>query len=83
MYRMQTFLLSPFPQLCHMPHLMAELYVNFDCGLYSSNVFENITKLLSKVPYIYLELHVVCDVSVRVHAPMLEVCYYYIIFCFL
>ena len=36
-------------QLCHFPHLMAELYVNYDCSLYCSNVFENLTKLLSKV----------------------------------
>ena len=42
-------------QLCHLPYLMAELYVNFDCGLYCTNVFENITKLLSKV-----HVHVHC-----------------------
>ncbi|CAI8046654.1 Golgi-specific brefeldin A-resistance guanine nucleotide exchange factor 1 [Geodia barretti] len=35
-------------RLCHYPYLMAELYVNYDCSLYCSNVFENLTKLLSK-----------------------------------
>ena len=39
-------------KLCHSPHLMAELYVNYDCSLYCSNVFENLTKLLSKVKYV-------------------------------
>ncbi|XP_064404547.1 Golgi-specific brefeldin A-resistance guanine nucleotide exchange factor 1-like isoform X2 [Halichondria panicea] len=35
-------------QLCHLPHFTAELYVNFDCSLYCSNVFETLTKTLSK-----------------------------------
>ncbi len=36
-------------QLCHVPFFTAELFVNFDCGLYCTNVFESLTKLLSKV----------------------------------
>jgi len=36
-------------QLCYVPFFTAELFVNFDCGLYCTNVFENLTKLLSKV----------------------------------
>lgn len=35
-------------QLCNLPHFIAEVYVNFDCQLYMSNVFENLTKVLSK-----------------------------------
>ena len=42
-----------FPlQLCHVSHFTPELYVNFDCGLYCSNVFERLTKMLSKVCYV-------------------------------
>jgi len=36
-------------QFCHINHFPAELFVNFDCSLYCSNVFENLTKTLSKV----------------------------------
>lgn len=35
-------------QLWHIPGLITELFLNYDCNLYSSNVFEDLTKLLSK-----------------------------------
>ena len=35
-------------QLLRIPGLAAELYLNYDCDLYSSNVFEDLTKMLSK-----------------------------------
>lgn len=35
-------------QLLRIPGLAAELYLNYDCDLYSTNLFEDLTKLLSK-----------------------------------
>ena len=35
-------------QLFRIPGLSAELYLNYDCDLYSSNLFEELTKMLSK-----------------------------------
>lgn len=40
--------LETIVQLLRIPGLSAELYLNFDCDLYSSNLFEDLTKLLSK-----------------------------------
>jgi len=36
-------------QLWRIPGLVTELYLNYDCDLYCSNVLEDITKILSKV----------------------------------
>jgi golgi-specific brefeldin A-resistance guanine nucleotide exchange factor 1 len=36
-------------QLWRIPGLVTELYLNYDCDLYSPNLFEDLTKLLSKV----------------------------------
>lgn len=36
-------------QLLRIPGLVTELYVNYDCDLYCSNMFEDLMKLLSKV----------------------------------
>ena len=36
-------------QLFHVPNLVMELYLNYDCDIYSTNVFEELCKLLSKV----------------------------------
>lgn len=35
------------------PGLVTELYLNYDCDLYCPNLYEELTKLLSKVNYIY------------------------------
>lgn len=42
-------LLYPFFQLFRVPNLVMELYLNYDCDIYSTNVFEELCKLLSKV----------------------------------
>ena len=34
--------------LYKMPGFITELYLNYDCGLYTSNLFEDLTKVLSK-----------------------------------
>lgn len=49
LYERKELALEAVVQLCCIPYFPAELYVNFDCGLYSSSVFENLTKILSKV----------------------------------
>lgn len=36
-------------QLWRIPGLVTELYLNYDCDLYCPNLFEDLTKLLSKV----------------------------------
>lgn len=35
-------------QILHIPGLASELFLNFDCDLYCTNLFEDLTKLLSK-----------------------------------
>jgi brefeldin A-resistance guanine nucleotide exchange factor 1 len=40
--------LEAIVMLCCIPHLPSELYVNYDCELYSSNVLETLAKTLSK-----------------------------------
>lgn len=39
-------------QLWKIPGLVTELFLNYDCGLYSSDLYDDITKLLSKVNYV-------------------------------
>ena len=36
-------------EFCRDPCFMAQLYVNFDCDLYCSNLFETMAKLLAEV----------------------------------
>lgn len=38
-------------RLWKIPGLPAELYLNYDCGLYSTNLYEELMKMFSKVPY--------------------------------
>lgn len=40
--------LETLVQLLRIPGLSAEFYLNYDCDLYSSNLFEELTKTLSK-----------------------------------
>jgi golgi-specific brefeldin A-resistance guanine nucleotide exchange factor 1 len=40
--------LETLVQFLRIPSLPAELYLNFDCDLYSSNLLEELTKTLSK-----------------------------------
>ncbi len=41
--------LESIVQLLRIPGLVTELYLNYDCDLYCSNLFEDLMKLLSKV----------------------------------
>lgn len=47
-YEIRELALDNLLQLLRVPGFAAELYINYDCDLYCANVFENITKLLSK-----------------------------------
>ena len=38
-------------QLLRIPGLVTELYLNYDCDLYCTNLFEDLMKLLSKVSH--------------------------------
>ncbi|CAD5123797.1 DgyrCDS12108 [Dimorphilus gyrociliatus] len=40
--------LEALVQLCRVPGLVTELYLNYDCHLYCSNLFEDLMKVLSK-----------------------------------
>ena len=35
-------------RLYRIPGFLTQLYLNFDCGMYTSNIFEDLTKMLSK-----------------------------------
>ncbi|GAB0087888.1 Golgi-specific brefeldin A-resistance guanine nucleotide exchange factor 1 [Sergentomyia squamirostris] len=47
-YEIKEIALDNMLQLWRIPGFVAELYINFDCDLYCTNLFEDITKLLSK-----------------------------------
>lgn len=47
--RMEFMIAEAIVRLWRIPGLPAELYLNFDCGLYATNLYEDLTKLLSKV----------------------------------
>uniref|UniRef100_A0A1A9WV30 SEC7 domain-containing protein n=1 Tax=Glossina brevipalpis TaxID=37001 RepID=A0A1A9WV30_9MUSC len=47
-YEMRELALDNLLQLWRLPGFVTELYINYDCALYCSDVFENITNLLSK-----------------------------------
>lgn len=48
-YEMKEMALEAVVQLWRIPSLVTELYINYDCDYYCSNLFEDLTKLLSKV----------------------------------
>jgi len=48
-YEMKEMALEALVQLWRVPGLVTELYINYDCDFYCSNLFEDLTKLLSKV----------------------------------
>jgi len=41
-------------QIFHIPCLVQELYLNFDCDLHATNVLEDVCKTLSKVSRCWL-----------------------------
>ncbi|XP_065750359.1 Golgi-specific brefeldin A-resistance guanine nucleotide exchange factor 1 isoform X15 [Phocoena phocoena] len=47
-YEMKEMALEATVQLWHIPSFVTELYINYDCDYYCSNLFEDLTKLLSK-----------------------------------
>ncbi|EDO31538.1 predicted protein, partial [Nematostella vectensis] len=47
-YEKRELVLDAINQLFRVPNLVTELYLNYDCDLYSANVFEELCKLLSK-----------------------------------
>jgi len=47
-YEIRELALENLLQLLRVPGFAAELYINYDCDLYCANIFESITKLLSK-----------------------------------
>uniref|UniRef100_S4RTD5 Golgi brefeldin A resistant guanine nucleotide exchange factor 1 n=1 Tax=Petromyzon marinus TaxID=7757 RepID=S4RTD5_PETMA len=47
-YEMKEMALEAVVQLWRIPGLVTELYINYDCDFYCSNLFEELTKLLSK-----------------------------------
>ena len=48
-YEVRELALESIVQLWRIPGLVTELYLNYDCDLYCTNLFEDLTKLLSKV----------------------------------
>ncbi|XP_064640698.1 Golgi-specific brefeldin A-resistance guanine nucleotide exchange factor 1-like [Lineus longissimus] len=47
-YEQREIALESVVQLWRIPGLVTELYLNYDCDIYCSNLFEDLTKLLSK-----------------------------------
>lgn len=47
-YETRELALDNLLQLCRIPGFTAELYINYDCDLYSTNIFEDLSQLLSK-----------------------------------
>lgn len=50
-YEMKEMALEAIVQLWRIPSFVTELYINYDCDFYCSNLFEDLTKLLSKVGF--------------------------------
>uniref|UniRef100_A0A3P8UJW0 Golgi-specific brefeldin A-resistance guanine nucleotide exchange factor 1 n=1 Tax=Cynoglossus semilaevis TaxID=244447 RepID=A0A3P8UJW0_CYNSE len=47
-YEMKELALEALVQLWRIPSFVTELYINYDCDFYCSNLFEDLTKILSK-----------------------------------
>lgn len=52
-YELKELALHSLVQLWRIPGLITELFLNYDCDVHCSNLFEDITKLLSKVEQLY------------------------------
>lgn len=48
-YEMKEMALEALVQLWRIPGFVTELYINYDCDYYCSSMFQELTKLLSKV----------------------------------
>jgi brefeldin A-resistance guanine nucleotide exchange factor 1 len=47
-YEHKELVLDMIVRLYKMPSFITQLYVNYDCDLYTQNIFEDLTKMLSK-----------------------------------
>ena len=47
-YELKELLLENLVQFFHLPGMATELYLNYDCDSNCSNIYEDVTKLLSK-----------------------------------
>ena len=56
-------------QLFRVPNLVMELYLNYDCDIYSTNVFEELCKLLSKVIHMQIEFIFLSENNCQVFFP--------------
>lgn len=52
-YEQREISLDCIAQLWRIPGLVTELYINYDCDLYCSNLFEELTKMLSKASILF------------------------------
>lgn len=50
-YELKEMALEAVVQLWRIPSFVTELYINYDSDFYCSNLFEDLTKLLSKVSH--------------------------------
>ncbi len=55
LYEQRELALESIVQLLRIPGVVAELYINYDCDLYSSTLFEDLMKMLSKVRFLGLQ----------------------------
>ena len=58
-YEQREIALESVVQLLRIPGFVTELYINYDCDLYCSCLFEELMKLLSKVR----EIHTSSDIA--------------------
>uniref|UniRef100_A0A914VU46 SEC7 domain-containing protein n=2 Tax=Plectus sambesii TaxID=2011161 RepID=A0A914VU46_9BILA len=56
-YEQKEMALESLVQMWRIPGLVTELYLNYDCDLYCSNLFEDLTKLLLKNAFPVAGLH--------------------------
>jgi len=56
-YEVKELSIETIVQLWHIPGLVTELYLNYDCDFYCSNMFEDLSKLMSKVSVVQSSSH--------------------------
>lgn len=67
-YEQREISLDCIAQLWRTPGLVTEIYINYDCDLYCSNLFEEMTKMLSKVNVLLNILRYKCIKALFFHA---------------
>ena len=66
LFEKRELILDNINQLFHIPDLVSELYVNYDCDLYCVNLFEELCKALSKVSGEWVYVHLTASVHDRI-----------------